>query len=172
MLGFSVLFSPELQWAAIEVMKIPSTRLVHVLIGKSIIETLVVGALAVFTFVNILPPSFHGWGDVTESGISGWAVNNWSPWERVEVQLFIDGSFAAAAIADKSRPDVSAAGWAKDEWHGYSFGINSLASGAHEARIYAVHDSGGGVRKSLQLLGSPIRFSISAGGKVSPIYLR
>ena len=38
---------------------------------------------------------------LTETGISGWAVNNASPWERVEVQLFIDGKFVASAIADQ-----------------------------------------------------------------------
>ena len=149
-------------------MKNPSTRLVHVLIGKSIVETLVVGALAVFTFITVLPPFFHGWSEVTETGISGWAVNNASPWERVEVQLFVDGKFVGDAIAQESRPDVSAAGWAKDAWHGYTFAITSMPRGVHEARIYALHDSGGGMRKSLQLLGKPILFSVDASGKIWP----
>lgn len=149
-------------------MKTPSTRLVHVLIAKSIAETLLVGALAVFTFVTILPPYFHGWGEVTESGIAGWAINNASPWERVEVQLFVDGKFVAAAVADQSRPDVSAAGWARDAWHGYTFALNPLPAEVsdaqvHEARVYAVHDSGAGLRKSLQLLGNPIWFSVRDG---------
>jgi hypothetical protein len=149
-------------------MKTPTTRLVHVLIGKSIAETLLVGALAVFTFISVLPPYFHGWGEVTESGISGWAVNNASPWERVEVQLFVDGIFVGDTVADKYRPDVSAAGWAKDEWHGYTFALTSLpdrvpAALTHEARVYVLHDSGDRVRKSLQLLGKPIWFSVRDG---------
>jgi len=75
-------------------MKIPSSKLVHLLIGKSIAETLIVGALAVFTFITVLPPTFHGWGEATETGnYQVWAVNNAAPWERVEVQLFIDGKF-------------------------------------------------------------------------------
>jgi hypothetical protein len=147
-------------------MKTPSTRLIHVLIGKSIVETLVVGALAVFTFITVLPPSFHGWGEVTESGISGWAVNNAAPWERVEVQLFVDGKFVADGVADKYRPDVSSAGWAKDPWHGYTFVITSLPVGNYEGRIYAIHDIGRGARKSLQLLGDPIWFSVNEAGKV------
>ena len=147
-------------------MKTPSTRLVHILIGKSIVETLVVGALAVFTFITVLPPYFHGWGEVTETGISGWAVNNASPWERVEVQLFVDGKFVAAGVADRYRPDVSAAGWAKDPWHGYTFVVTSLPVGDHEARIYALHGSGHGTRKSLQLLGDPIEFSLGNDGKL------
>jgi hypothetical protein len=148
-------------------MKTPSNRLVHVLIGKSIVETLVVGALAVFTFITVLPPYLHGWGEVTESGISGWAVNNAAPWERVEVQLFVDGRFVADGVADKYRPDVSTAGWAKDGWHGYTFVVNSMSVGNHEARIYAVHDSGRGGRKSLQLLGNPIWFSADKDGTLS-----
>jgi hypothetical protein len=152
-------------------MKNPSARLVHVLIGKSIVETLVVGALAVFTFVTLLPPYFHGWGEVTETGISGWAVNNASPWERIEVQLFVDGKFVSDGIADRSRPDVSAAGWAKDPWHGYFFVVTSMPFGVHEARVYALHDSGGGVRKSLQLLGKPIWFSVDENGKLAPALL-
>lgn len=147
-------------------MKTPSTRLVHVLIGKSIAETLLVGALAVFAFITVLPPYFHGWGEVTESGISGWAVNNASPWERVEVQLFVDGKLVASSFANESRPDVAGAGWARDEWHGYKFPLRALAPGAHEARVYALHDCGGGLRKSLQLLGDPISFVVNDDGKV------
>jgi hypothetical protein len=145
-------------------MKTPSTRLVHVLVGKSIAETLLVGALAVFTFLSVLPPYFHGWGEVTNTGVAGWAVNNAAPWERVEVQLFIDGKFVADALADQSRPDVVAAGWSRDEWHGYTFHLTSLDSGLHEARIYALHDSGDGARKTLQLVGEPIGFSVDASG--------
>ncbi len=148
-------------------MKTPSASLVHVLIGKSIAETLLVGALAVFTFVTVLPPYFHGWSEANEQGIAGWAVNNAAPWDRVEVQLFVDGRFVAQAVANQSRPDVQAAGWAKDEWHGYMFSLTALAAGRHEARIYALHDSGAGTRKTLQLLGDPVSFSIDSNGKLT-----
>jgi hypothetical protein len=139
----------------------PPGRLVNLLIGKSIIETLLVGALAVFTFLGVFPPSFHGWGEVTAKGISGWAVNDASPYERLEVQLFVDGSFVAQTLADKHRPDVSAAGWAQDAWHGYDFALPAeftKPAQMHEARIYVLHDDGHGMRKSLQLLGDPISF--------------
>ncbi len=149
-------------------MKTPSSRLVHLLIGKSIVETLLVGVLAVFTFVTVLPPTFHGWSELSEIGISGWAVNNASPWERVEVQLFIDGKFVADGIADQSRPDVAAAGWAKDRWHGYAFVVTSLPAGDHTAQIYALHDSGDGNRKSLQLLGDTLQFTVAKNGKLFP----
>ena len=148
-------------------MKIPSTSLVNVLIGKSLLEVLLVGALAVFTFINILPPFFHGWGEVTNTGISGWVVNNAAPWDRVEVQLFVDGKFVAARVANESRRDVMTAGWSKDEWHGYTFPITSLNAGLHEARVYALHDSGQGKRKTLQLVGNPIRLQVDPNGKLS-----
>ena len=138
-------------------------KLVHVLIGKSVIETLLIGALAVFTFIVVFPPHFHGWGEVTDQAIAGWAVNDAQPYQRVPVQLFINGQFVAATVADLSRPDVSAAGWADDAWHGYTFTLPSLPQGRHEARIYALHDSGNGKRKSLQLLGLPLTFTISDG---------
>lgn len=149
-------------------MKNPSTRLIHLLIGKSIIETLVVGTIAVVAFVTILPPTFHGWGELAEHrAISGWAVNNASPWERVEVQLFVDNQLEGTAIANENRPDVSAAGWARDPWHGYTFVVNKFPVGIHEARVYAVHSSGNGERKSLQLLGDPVWFSVSKDGIVT-----
>lgn len=144
----------------------PSTKLVHVLIGKSIAETLLVGALAVFTFITVFPPYFHGWGEVTNEGIAGWAVNDAAPWDRLEVQLYVDGEFVADSVANRYRPDVTAAGWAKDEWHGYVFSIPALPIGQHEARVYVLHDSGDGVRRSLQLLGDPILFSVDEAGKL------
>jgi hypothetical protein len=153
-------------------MKTPSTSLVNVLIGKSILEVLFVGALAVFTFISILPPYFHGWGEVTNTGISGWVVNDAAPWDRVEVQLFVDGRFVATAVANEPRPDVFAAGWAKDLWHGYTFSFSSVASlprGLQEARVYALHNSGGGARKSLQLVGTPLPVFVDEEGKLRRI---
>lgn len=147
-------------------MKTPSTTLVHALIGKSILETLLLGVLAVFTFITVLPPYLHGWCEVTEMGISGWVVNNAAPWDRLEVQFFVDGKFVTYAVANESRPDVFAAGWAKDQWHGFTFPLTSMNAGLHEARVYALHDSGDGVRKSLQLVGDPIQFSVDKNGKL------
>jgi hypothetical protein len=150
-------------------MKTPSARLAHILIGKSIVETLLVGALAVFTFITVFPPYFHGWGELTATGVSGWAVNNASPWERVEVQLFVDGKFVASAIADQPRPDVVAAGWAKDQWHGYNFRLPRQSPRYHEARVYVLHDSGSGKRKSLQLVGQPISFFVDEDGTMANV---
>ncbi len=148
-------------------MKTPGPTLTHVLIGKSLLETLLVGGLALFAFMTVVPPYFHGWGEVTSTGISGWAVNNAAPWERVEVELYVDGKFQSRAVADQTRPDVSAAGWAKDQWHGYAFSVTAPEKGSHEARVYALHHVADGARKSLQLLGEPIPFIVNEQGQLT-----
>lgn len=144
--------------------------LVNLLIGKSIAETILVGAIAVGAYVNAFPPTFHGWGEavVETRSIAGWAVNDAAPSQRVEVQLFVDGKLSGTQTANVSRPDVVAAGWANDEWHGYSFALPALPAGNHEARVYAQHESGGAARYTLQLLGDPIRFVVNEDGSWRP----
>lgn len=135
-------------------------KLVNLLIAKSILETIFIGTLAVIVYAKLFPPTFHGWGEaVVESrSISGWVVDNAGPWRRVEVQLFVDGKLVGTQVAQLSRPDVLAAGWSKDEWHGYSFVVSGLGVGMHEARVYALHQQGD--RYTLQMLGDPIRFEV------------
>ena len=142
------------------------TRLVNLLIAKSILETILVGTIAVVVYMNAFPPTFHGWGEAVAGtkSIAGWVVSDADPWRRIEVQLFIDGKLVGTTVAHLSRPDVVAAGWSKDEWHGYSFEVDGLASGPHEARVYALHSSGAGTRYTLQLLGDPIRVEVNADG--------
>jgi hypothetical protein len=143
----------------------PSMKLVHALIGKSIIEALLIGALAIYFFFSITPPLFRGWGEVNQQGIGGWVVNRQSPYERVEVQLYIDGIFVSDAVANQYRPDVRAAGWAEDDWSGFSFTLPHLTSGIHEARLFARYQTKDGVRQILQLVGDPLTFSIDEKGQ-------
>ncbi len=139
-------------------------KLAQALIAKSIAETVLVASLAVVLYLNAFPPSLHGWGEVQPHGISGWAVNHSDPWQRLEVQLFIDGKFVSNATANQSRPDVMAAGWARDEWHGYNFKDLSLDPGIHLARIYALHSSRREAHQTLQILGDPIWFTVDEAG--------
>ena len=139
-------------------------KLVNILLAKSIIETIFVGALAVVVYTKLFPPTFHGWGEavVEARSISGWAVDNADPWRRVEVQLFVDGKLVGTQVGQLSRPDVVSAGWARDEWHGYSFVVSGLSVGMHEARVYALHKQGN--RYTLQMLGDAITFEVAESG--------
>jgi len=149
-------------------MKKPKIKLVHVLIAKSIVETLFVSILVVVYFLDVFP-HFHGWGEVTPHTISGWAVNSRNPHERVEVQLFVDGRFVARTVANQSRPQVVSGGWANDQWHGFSLPVSEMRSGDYEARVYALHESGGGARKTLQLVGHAFRFHVAADGTLKSL---
>ncbi len=147
-------------------------QLVNLLIAKSILDTLLVGTIAVAAYFKAFPPTFRGWGEaVAESqSISGWAINDSDPWQRVEVQLFIDGKLVGTQVAHQSRRDVVTSRWARDEWHGYNFVVSGLAAGMHEARVYALHSSREGARYTLQMLGDPIKFQVTAEGywQISP----
>jgi hypothetical protein len=136
-------------------------RLTRLLIAKSIAETIFVAALALLFYFTAFPPYYRGWGEATaQKSIAGWAVNVAAPWDRVEVYLFIDDRFVSSATANLSRPDVSGAGYTKDEWHGYVFNLPPLEKGEHLAHVYAIHRSAEGKRQTLQLLGNPIRFRV------------
>ncbi len=138
-------------------------RLTYYLIAKSIVEALLVGALAASFYFTAFHPSFRGLvEEASAQHVTGWALDEAEPYRRVEVQLYIDGLFAGSRVADISRPDVKAAGHAVDEWHGFRFDVPLLKQGEHEARVYAVHGSGGGMRRTLHLIGSPVRFSVDA----------
>jgi len=140
------------------------SKLVQLLIAKSVIEIILVGGLAVGFFL-ITFPHFQGWGEARPRAIEGWVVSQQHPYQRVEVQLFIDDRFISSGVADRSRPDVVAAGKGKDEWHGFSFEIPPLNQGYHIARAYAVHSSNRDARKTLQLIGDSIPFELDAEGK-------
>ena len=138
-------------------------RLTNFLIAKSILEALLVGALAVAFYLTAFNPFFRGALDeATTHQIYGWVVDESSPEKRVEVQLYIDGNFAATTTANLPRPDVLRAGRAEDELHGFSFTTPLLAPGEHEARVYAVYASGDDTRRTLHQIGFTRKFVIES----------
>jgi len=141
-------------------------KLAKALIAKSIAETILVSVIGIVFYLTAFPPYFHGWGEAANGNIHGWAVDHSQPSSRVDVQLFIDGKFVAAAVANQSRPDIVKQGWSSDEWHGYVFSVPTQAVGLHEARVYAVHASAGSKRQTLQLLGDPIQLLADDAGRV------
>ncbi len=138
------------------------SRLTQLLIAKSVIEALFVAVVAVVFFYTAFSPHFRGWSDVADAHkVAGWAVNEAAPREPVEVQVYIDGRFAGDCLANLSRPDVLAAGRATTERCGFQLETPPLAAGEHEARAFAVHTSDNGARRTLQLIGVPLRFRIA-----------
>src|SRR5262249_23535388 len=133
------------------------STLSQLLIAKSMAEALLITAVAVGFYFTTTNPYLRGVLDVAnEDTVAGWGVDDEGPSKRVEVQLYIDGSFVADRVAAEFRPDVCAAGKANDDWHGFGFTVSSLSPGEHEARVYAVH--AGSSRQTLQLIGKPLRF--------------
>lgn len=139
----------------------PRSKLIHLLISKSIAEALLVAAIAVGFYFATSNSDLRGVLDGADSEtVNGWAVDEARPWTRVEVQLFIDSEFVADKTAAEFRPDVHSAKRAEDDWHGFVFAMPPLPAGEHEARVYALLPNATGTRRTLQLIGKPLRFRI------------
>ncbi len=137
-------------------------RLWQLLIAKSIVEALFVAVVAVSFYYLSFNPHFRGWSDVADSvSVAGWAVNESAPGAPVEVQVYIDGRFVGDSLANRPRPDVLKAGRSVTELCGFQFETPPLSAGEHEARVYAVQESAGGTRRTLQQIGLPLRFRVA-----------
>ena len=135
-------------------------RLTRLLLAKLTLDLLFVAALAVYTHAVAFRPFYSGSLDYADSqSVRGWVVDRSEPAAAVEVQLYVDGSFTASGVADEPRPDVSEKGFAEDERHGFVFNLGRMKAGEHEARVYAVHASRAGARRTLQQIGGALRFT-------------
>lgn len=135
-------------------------RLTRLLLAKLTLDLLFVAAVAVYTHAVAFRPFYSGSLDFADSkSVRGWVVDRSEPSASVEVQLYIDGNFAAAGLANESRPDVSDKGFAADERHGFVFNLGHIDAGEHEARVYAVHASRAGARRTLQQIGGELHFT-------------
>src|SRR6476620_5388397 len=124
-------------------------RLIHLLISKSMAEALLIAAVAVGFYFATTNPNLRGVLDNADrTWVTGWAVDDDNPGSRVEVQLFVDDAFVSAGTANQYRPDVHEAKRADDDWHGFALRVPTLNRGDHEARVYAVHENGGGARRT------------------------
>ena len=137
--------------------------LTHVLIAKSVIDVLLIGVISVVSYYSAFSPSLRG--SLDEAGpewIRGWVLDLSNTDSRIEVQLYIDGRFQESKLADFPHPNLVTLGMSPDDKHGFFFYTPPLEVGAHEARVYGVHESGRGERRTLQQLGKPLTFQISA----------
>jgi hypothetical protein len=136
-------------------------RLTTLLFIKLTLDLVFVAALAVYTQAVAFHPFFSGSLDYADSeSVRGWVVDRAAPDEAVEVQLYIDGRFVAQGLANEPRPDVSAKGFAQDERHGFVFKLSTSLAGEHEVRVYAVHASHNGTRRTLQQIGKTLRIEM------------
>lgn len=163
--GLRVPFNVDVETHASEATRagVRRARLTRLLLAKLTLDVLFVAALAVYTQAVAFRPFYSGSLDYADSkSVRGWVVDRSEPAAAVEVQLYLDGRFAASAFADESRPDVFEKGYAEDERHGFVFRLSDVKAGEHEARVYAVHASRNGARRTLQQIGGALRFKAEA----------
>ena len=127
--------------------------------AKLALDLLFVCALAAYAHVESFRPAFDGEVEPTDGEVvRGWVAGRARPGETFEVQLFVDGSFAAAGVADEPQPDSAGRQSAEGARRGFVFRLGSERNGEHEARVYAVRAGRGGERRTLELVGVPRRF--------------
>lgn len=142
------------------------SKLDHLLIAKSMAEALLITAISVGFYFVTTNPYLRGVLDYADNQtVAGWAVDEGQPAARVEVQLYIDGIFVADQSAGEFRPDLRPAKRAEDDYHGFVFKLPPIPAGDHEARVYATQTGGSAVRRTLQLIGKPLRFRVTGSDK-------
>lgn len=136
-------------------------RLTLLLVLKSAAEALFVLALVAFYFAD-LRAGYAGAVESVDGGVlKGWVVDRAKPSETVEVQLYVDGRFAASTYAGETPGDSERGG--EGVRRRFSFDLKFDGGAGHEARVYAVREGRGG-RRVLSLLGRPVRFGAGAAG--------
>ena len=77
-----------------------ATRLLRSVIVKTILEFILICIAVSFAAFSNFNPQLRGAVDVADqTRVAGWAYDPQTPEEGIEVQLFIDGQFAAARQA-------------------------------------------------------------------------
>jgi hypothetical protein len=132
-------------------------RLASALLFKGAFDLLFVLALAGATFYSAFKPTFRGALERADARtVEGWVFDRTAPDRAVEVQLYVDGELVANGRADRSRPEVRAAGLAPHERVGFLFLLDPPVKGHAVARVYAVGHGAGGTRLTLEEVGAPL----------------
>ncbi len=146
-------------------MRKPRSSLVIFIIAKAILETLFVIFLVVSFHYRTFYSRFDGRIDEANGRrVAGWMIAEAEPSKPVEVQLYINGGFAASSVANRPRRPPANVELAQEEAREFAFDVPPLVAGSYEARVYVVHESGGGARRTLQALPQPARFRFDAEG--------
>jgi hypothetical protein len=143
----------------------PSTRrrLAALVGAKLALDLIFVGAFALYTHAAAYRRGFDGALEHADGrGARGWVVDLEWPGADVEVQLFLNGEFAASSLARAPRPEESQrpdeSGRASQDDGRRPFVFEFTRSGEYEARVYAVRAGGDAARRTLQQVGGPLHF--------------
>ena len=123
---------------------------------KLTLDLLFVCALAVYTQAVSFRADFDGALEYADGRAArGWVRDvGGSSSDSVELQLYVDGRFAAAGRSDSPHAPGNKPGGRL----GFELSFGPLAPGEHEARVYAVRAGRFGARRTLRQLGAPLRF--------------
>jgi hypothetical protein len=134
-------------------------RLAKLIAAKLALDLLFVGAFALYTHAFTFGRGFDGALEHADGrGARGWVVDLERPGEPVEVQLFLNGKFAAATVAEELRSDTDAGSAHSAGRRGFTFRFERDRYGEHEVRVYAVREGRGGARRTLQRFGEILNF--------------
>jgi hypothetical protein len=123
-------------------------RLAKLVAAKLVLDLVFVCGLAVYTHAVTYRTGFEGEVERADAfGVSGWVEDLEGGGEPVELQLFLDGRFAASAVAGET---------SKGGRRAFVFRFEQPRYGVHEARVYAVRVLGGGARRTLRQVGGPL----------------
>ena len=125
-------------------------RLLKLITAKLALDLLFVCGLAIYTHAVTLNRGLEGELEHADGlSVSGWVADLEHPGSPVEVQLFLDGRFAASVLAGEPQ---------NDGHRGFVFRFEQPRYGEHDARVYAVSEGRGGTRRTLQQLGKSSGF--------------
>ena len=134
-------------------------RLAKLVAAKLALDLLFVCGLAAYTHAVTYRTGFDGELEHADGlKVSGWVVDLERPGAPVELQLFLNGRFAAATVS--SGPTAGATEQpAENGRRAFVFPFEQPRYGEHEARVYAVRAGRDGARRTLQQIGDPRHFN-------------
>lgn len=134
----------------------PHERLTRYLLVKAAAELVFVAALAAAFYLTALRAPFTAEvsADAGARAVSGRVLDASHPDTRPELHLYIDGRHVETLPPERAPRGHEAA---RDEGHPFTFRLPPLDPGEHEARVYAAREGARGGRRTLRLLGGPLR---------------
>lgn len=134
-------------------------RIARLIAAKLALDLLFVCGLAIYTHAVTYREGFEGELEHADGrGARGWASDLESPGAPVEVQLFLNGQFAASTITGEPLPEGAAGDSSGRAGRAFVFRFEQPRHGEYEARVYAVREGRGGERRTLQQIGGARHF--------------